>query len=71
MNYKTKKTATQRLNSYRCNGMVFQYANSRRWNFATEGSGVWQDLVFGGTLINPNAHPMYRVRVENVEFVKN
>lgn len=69
MSYKTRKAALSRLSSYSRWGVVFQYVNSGRWNWATLGSGIDSDLRTGGNVLNPKSSEHYRIKVQNVEYV--
>lgn len=73
MNSKTRDHAKLRLNEYKSNGVTWQYTKSGRWNWATEGSGCYEDILNtlsedGSAMLNPDAMPAYRIPVHNVKF---
>ena len=75
MNHKNRQAAlTHMTNHYHPKrGVTWQYATSKRWNWATEGAGCFTDILNtlnedGTATLNPDARPGYRIKVENVKF---
>jgi len=82
MNCKTREEALDKLaeangGREKAAGVVWQYAETEAWNWATPGSGCFRDLTdtcdhvkMTGRL-NPNGPSYARIDVKNVEWVKD
>lgn len=74
MNHKTRNGALKALREYEANGVTFRYKKSGRWNWATEGSPLYVDILAtlnaeDEAILNPTSpRPMYRIPVDSVKF---